>query len=68
MAKIENLEVSAQNPARHLIVELAVGIMTFLEQAPDRDADVFEVGFREQGRRRDTDQRNRRDRSRKTKP
>ena len=68
MAKIENLKVSAQNPARHLIVELSVGIMTFLEQAPDGDANIFEVRFREQGRRRDTDQRNRRDRSRKTKP
>src|SRR2546423_204184 len=43
MAEIENFDVGAQNFARQVVIQLLVRVVAFLEQAANRNANVFKV-------------------------
>jgi len=45
VAEIEDLEVTGEEFARNLVVQRVVGVMAFLQQSANRDANIVQVGL-----------------------
>ena len=51
MAEIEHLEITGEQLARDLIVQGVMSVVPFLEEASDREADLFRIRLRQDGLR-----------------